>query len=72
LPRNPTGHEALLALVALDCGIGVVPPLVLESSAVRDQLTELPADLEPLTIGLCVRRADLHRPLVPALWALRP
>ncbi|HWD83214.1 MAG TPA: HTH-type transcriptional activator IlvY [Kribbella sp.] len=66
------GHEALLALVALGCGVGVVPRLVLESSAVRDQLEELPADLEPLTIGLCARRADLHRPLVAALWALRP
>ena len=31
-----------------------------------------PADLEPLTIGLCARRADLHRPLVAALWDLRP
>jgi LysR family positive regulator for ilvC len=72
IAAEPDGHEALLALVALDCGIGVVPRLVLESSAVRDQLTELPADLEPLTIGLCVRRADLHRPLVAALWALRP
>ncbi|MGZ0150989.1 HTH-type transcriptional activator IlvY [Kribbella sp. WER1] len=66
------GHEALLALVALGCGVGVVPRLVLESSAVRDQLEELPADLAPLTIGLCARRADLHRPLVAALWALRP
>lgn len=69
---EPDGHEALLALVALGCGTGVVPRLVLESSAVRDQLVELPADLEPLTIGLCARRADLHRPLIAALWDLRP
>jgi LysR family positive regulator for ilvC len=72
IAAEPDGHEALLALVALGCGVGVVPRLVLESSAVRDQLEELPADLEPLTIGLCARRADLHRPLVAALWALRP
>jgi len=72
IAAEPDGHEALLALVALGCGVGVVPRLVLESSAVRDQLTELPADLEPLTIGLCARRADLHRPLVAALWDLRP
>ncbi|WP_350280974.1 HTH-type transcriptional activator IlvY [Kribbella sp. HUAS MG21] len=72
IAAEPDGHEALLALVALGCGVGVVPRLVLESSAVRDQLVELPADLEPLTIGLCARRADLHRPLVAALWALRP
>ncbi|MGW6202006.1 LysR substrate-binding domain-containing protein [Kribbella sp. NPDC055110] len=66
------GNEALLALVALGCGTCVVPRLVLESSVVRDQLVELPADLEPLTIGLCARRADLHRPLIAALWDLRP
>ncbi|WP_427888825.1 LysR substrate-binding domain-containing protein [Kribbella sp. GL6] len=72
IAAEPDGHEALLALVALGCGVGVVPRLVLESSAVRDQLEELPAELEPLTIGLCARRADLHRPLVAALWALRP
>jgi LysR family transcriptional regulator, positive regulator for ilvC len=72
IAAEPDGHEALLALVALGCGVGVVPRLVLESSAVRDQLEELEADLEPLTIGLCARRADLHRPLVAALWALRP
>ena len=72
IAAEPDGHEALLALVALGCGVGVVPRLVLESSAVRDQLTELPADLEPLTIGLCARRADLRRPLVAALWDLRP
>jgi LysR family positive regulator for ilvC len=72
IAAEPDGHEALLALVALGCGIGVVPRLVLESSVVRDQLVELPADLEPLTIGLCARRADLHRPLIAALWGLRP
>lgn len=72
IAAEPDGHEALLALVALGCGTGVVPRLVLESSAVRDQLVELPADLEPLTIGLCARRADLHRPLIAALWDLRP
>ena len=72
IAAEPDGHEALLALVALGCGVGVVPRLVLESSAVRDRLVELPADLEPLTIGLCARRADLHRPLIAALWGLRP
>jgi LysR family transcriptional regulator, positive regulator for ilvC len=72
IAAEPDGHEALLALVALGCGTGVVPRLVLESSAVRDQLVELPAGLEPLTIGLCARRADLHRPLIAALWDLRP
>ncbi|MEU9245600.1 HTH-type transcriptional activator IlvY [Streptomyces sp. NPDC048385] len=69
---EPDGHEALLALVALGCGTGVVPRLVLEHSAVRDRIAVLPADPapEPFPIGLCVRRSDLRRPLVAALWSL--
>ncbi|WP_202866231.1 HTH-type transcriptional activator IlvY [Kribbella turkmenica] len=70
IAAEPDGHEALLALVALGCGIGIVPRLVLESSPAAGRLTELPADLEPLTIGLCARRADLRRPLIAALWGL--
>ncbi|MFJ1606042.1 HTH-type transcriptional activator IlvY [Streptomyces sp. NPDC088253] len=69
---EPDGHEGLLALVALGCGTGVVPRLVLDNSAVRDRLSVVPADPppEPFPIGLCVRRADLRRPLVAALWSL--
>ncbi|WP_217544882.1 HTH-type transcriptional activator IlvY [Streptomyces sp. GbtcB6] len=69
---EPDGHEALLALVALGCGTGVVPRLVLEHSGVRDRIAVLPADPapEPFPIGLCVRRSDLRRPLVAALWSL--
>jgi LysR family transcriptional regulator, positive regulator for ilvC len=39
---------------------------------VRDRLTVLAATPppEPFPIGLCVRRADLRRPLVAALWSL--
>lgn len=69
---EPDGHEGLLTLVALGCGTGVVPRLVLEHSAVRDRLSVIAADPapEPFPIGLCVRRTDLRRPLVAALWSL--
>lgn len=69
---EPDGHEGLLTPVALGCGTGVVPRLVLEHSAVRDRLAVVPADPppEPFPIGLCVRRADLRRPLLAALWSL--
>jgi LysR family transcriptional regulator, positive regulator for ilvC len=67
---EPDGHEGLLTLVALGCGTGIVPRLVLDTSAVTDRLAVVPADPapEPFTVGLCVRRADLRRPLVGALW----
>ncbi|MFC9909915.1 HTH-type transcriptional activator IlvY [Streptomyces sp. NPDC127197] len=70
---EPDGHEGLLTLVALGCGTGVVPRLVLEHSSMHDRLSAIPAPgppPEPLPIGLCVRRADLRRPAVAALWSL--
>lgn len=64
------GHEAILSLVALGCGVGVVPRLVLENSALRDRLMEIPVrpSLQPLHIALCVRQRSLSNPLVAAVW----
>lgn len=69
---EPDGYEGLLTMVALGCGTGIVPRLVLESSAVAGSLRVPPVDPapDPLPIGLCVRRADLRRPVVAALWGL--
>jgi LysR family positive regulator for ilvC len=65
------GHEAILSLVALGCGVGVVPELVLASSALQDRVAVLPGPrLPPLTIGLCVRGRSLSNPVVAALWDL--
>ncbi len=64
------GHEAILALVALGCGVGVVPKLVLEKSALQDRIAEIavrPA-LPKFRIGLCVRTRSLSNPLVAAVW----
>lgn len=71
LAAEPDSHEALLTLVALGYGTGIVPQLVLDASPVADRLVTVPADPppEPFTLGLCARRVDLHRPLVSALWA---
>jgi LysR family positive regulator for ilvC len=64
------GHEAILSLVALGCGVGVVPRLVLESSALRDRIAEVPVrpPLPAFDIGLCVRERSLSNPLVAAIW----
>lgn len=69
------GHEAILSLVALGCGVGVVPRLVLEKSALRDRIVEIPVRpaLPQFRIGLCVRERSLENPLVAAVWeASRP
>ena len=65
------GHEAILALVALGCGVGVVPKLVLEKSALRGRISELIVrpPLPPFRIALCVRERSLANPLISALWS---
>jgi LysR family positive regulator for ilvC len=66
------GHEALLTLVALGLGAGVVPRLVLDTSVVKDRLAVVPTDppIGGVVVGLCARRTDLRRPIVSALWAV--
>ena len=66
------GHEALLSLVSLGCGLGVVPRIVAERSPLRSELTLL--DIEPrigdLRVGVCSERASLKKNrIVRAFWS---
>jgi LysR family positive regulator for ilvC len=64
------GHEAILSLVALGYGVGVVPKLVLDKSALRDQVAAITVrpPLRVLRIALCVQERSLSNPLIAALW----
>lgn len=64
------GNEALLSMVRLGCGVGVVPHLVLDNSPFREHFTVLedaPA-LAPYRVGICVQKKRLRSPLVSAFW----
>lgn len=67
-----SGNEALIAMVRLGCGIGIVPQLVLERSPFRDevQILENAPQLDPYSVGLCSTKRNLTRPAIQALWAL--
>lgn len=64
------GHEAIVAMVGLGLGVGVVPRLVLDNSAYRDKLQTLDLEpvLDPFPVGLCALRQRLENPLVLAFW----
>ncbi|HYZ92967.1 MAG TPA: HTH-type transcriptional activator IlvY [Actinomycetota bacterium] len=67
-------HEAILSLVAMGCGVGVVPRVVLEGSPLRDQLREMRSrrPMGDLRAAACVLKRRLREPLIAALWdALR-
>ncbi len=65
-----TGHEAIIALVNLGFGIGLVPRLVLEKSPLYRDIVALDnmPELPPYEIALCTRNANLSTPRVRALW----
>ena len=68
------GHEAIVSMVALGCGIALLPDVVLENSPepIRNRILEL-ENIEivaPLALGVCVQRKRLNEPLISAFWSL--
>ncbi|MDR3631910.1 MAG: HTH-type transcriptional activator IlvY [Desulfocapsaceae bacterium] len=64
------GNEAIITMVSLGCGVGIVPALVLEKSPLQDQVTILdPApQLEPFSVGICTVGKNRTNPIVQAFW----
>ena len=66
------GNEAIVSMVSLGFGVGVVPQLVVENSPMQSKIEVLSVQpqLEPFTIGLCVLRRKMHNPRIQAFWNL--
>ena len=66
------GNEAIIVMVSLGCGIGLVPRMVLEKSPFFNQVKILDGapELPPFIIGLCTRKRNLVNPRVQALWSI--
>lgn len=66
------GNEAMIAMVAMGCGIGVVPRLVLESSPLNSSVDVLDIRpvLEPFSVGICTTRTRKRTPVVKAFWQI--
>ena len=67
-----TGNEAIVSMVSLGFGIGVVPKIVLDNSPLMDRIRVLDVtpELEPYDIGLFTLKKNLKNPLVDAFWSL--
>jgi LysR family positive regulator for ilvC len=65
-----SGHEAIISMVRLGCGVGVVPEIVLQRFAGRGEVRVLDVEppLEPYVIGVCAHRRRLAAPIVKAFW----
>jgi LysR family positive regulator for ilvC len=66
------GNEAIIAMVHLGCGIGLVPEMVLDKSPENSSISVLKVSppLEPYTIGICVKRRNLENPVPRAFWGV--
>jgi LysR family positive regulator for ilvC len=64
------GHEAIVAMVALGLGVGMVPELVIDASGLAGQLQlpRLPEAPYPMAVGLCAREGRVSDPVVAELW----
>jgi LysR family positive regulator for ilvC len=65
-----TGHEAIIAMVALGLGVGLAPELVVAAGGLGARVAPVPVPdkLPPLRVGLCCLEQRRANPLVRAFW----
>jgi LysR family positive regulator for ilvC len=62
------GNEAIVSMVALGCGLGIVPQVVLDNSVVSQKVSRIPlADIEAFKLGLCCLKKRKDEPAIQAL-----
>jgi len=66
------GHEAIVSMVALGMGVGVVPGLVIESSPIKDKLLKLEGSpvLQNYDVGIVTLEKKLNEPVVETFWQI--
>ena len=65
------GNEAIVSMVALGFGIGFVPTIVLDNSALNPQVTAISInDIESYQIGLCCLKSKQLEPKIEAMLSL--
>lgn len=68
------GHEAIVPMVALGCGVALIPQVVLDNSPdkIRSRINLLDNVnmTQPFDLGVCLQKKRLNEPLVSAFWQL--
>lgn len=65
-----SGHEALVSMVALGCGIGMVPEVVVDNSPVKErvQILDDKTDIAPFELVICCQNQAKTKPLIEAFF----
>ncbi len=68
------GHEAIVPMVALGCGVALLPDVVIKHSPVANQVSylDLSVPISPFELGVCVQNKRLQEPVIKAFWELLP
>lgn len=66
-----SGHEALVSMAALGCGITIAPQLVIDASPVKSKIFELKPNInpEPFNLGICCQNSKKSEQIVSAFIA---
>lgn len=69
---NVAGHEAIVSMVALGCGIAISPDAVINNSPVKErvQVIESPISIAPFELGCCCKKNRLNEVVINAFFAL--
>jgi LysR family positive regulator for ilvC len=64
------GNEAIVSMVSLGFGVGVVPKIVLDNSPLANkvEILDIQPALKPYEVGLFTLEKKLKNPLINALW----
>ena len=67
-----SGNEAIIAMVSMGCGIGIVPRLVLEKSSLKNEvdILDISPQLKPFTVGACTIARNRRNPVVQSFWKI--
>ncbi|GGY81633.1 transcriptional regulator IlvY [Cellvibrio zantedeschiae] len=65
------GNEAIVSMVSLGFGVGVLPKIVVDNSPLAERVEPfiLQPDLGPYSMGICVMEKRLKSPILNAFWA---
>ena len=76
-----SGHEAIVSMVSLGCGVGLVPELVVANSPAKSGIVMLPFDdldsasgvasltFSEFEVGVCALKRRIDEPLMQAVWS---
>lgn len=65
-----SGHEAIVSMVALGCGVGIAPQVVIDNSPVKDRVYSLDIEhnIPPFELGVCCLNIKKEQPLLKAFF----